>query len=243
MIATVATRSEHRGAMPVMRGLPVTSARARVADVDRGKRSGFDALERVGSTVRIQRDRGIYFEGDSADNYYKVLEGTVRLYSILADGRRQIVQFVFPSQFFGLSSEKEYLISAEAVTDVALVRFPRRYVDSLFANERNFAREALDLANDELRAAQKQMILLGRRTAKERLAAFLLDMASSSPDGTNGAFFHLPMTRRDIADFLGLTIETVSRVFGQLKRSRHIELKGSHEVALRRPAELAELVE
>jgi CRP/FNR family transcriptional regulator len=87
------------------------------------------------------------------------------------------------------------------------------------------------------------MILLGRRTAKERLAVFLLDMANSNPNGANTAFFHLPMTRRDIADYLGLTIETVSRVFGQLKRSRHIELKGSHEVALRRPDDLAELVE
>jgi CRP/FNR family transcriptional regulator len=226
-----------------MRGMPSTSARAGTLERGLGQESGFDALERIGSTMRIQRDRSVYFEGDPADSYYKVLDGTIRLYSILSDGRRQIVQFVFPSQFFGLSCGDEHIMSAEAVTDATVVRYPRRHVDSLFASERNFARAAFDLANEELRAAQKQMILLGRRTAKERLAVFLLDMASSSPKGMSGAFFHLPMTRRDIADFLGLTIETVSRVFGQLKRSRYIELKGSHEVALRRPDDLAELVE
>lgn len=201
-----------------------------------------DSLDRIGCTLRVERDRAIYLEGDPADSYYKVLDGTVRLYSILADGRRQIVQFVFSGQFFGLSCGETFTLSAEAVSDATLIRYPRRYFDTLFSTEHRFARIALDIANDELRAAQRQMILLGRRTAKERLAAFLLDMAEANGDEGSAPFFHLPMTRRDIADYLGLTIETVSRVFGQLKRARLIELRGSHEVALRRPQALKALV-
>jgi CRP/FNR family transcriptional regulator len=230
--------------MPPSSRFPSSAYRPRAPEGESGGRAGLDMLDRIGSAMRIERERAIFLEGDPADHYYKVLSGTVRLYSMLADGRRQIVQFVFPSQFFGLSAAKDYAMSAEAVSDVSLIRYPRRHVDNLFASEHSIARVALDLANDELRAAQRQMILLGRRTARERLVVFLLDMADQAKPGeADGAFFHLPMTRRDIADYLGLTIETVSRVFGQLKRARLIELKGSHDVALLKPQALSELIE
>lgn len=209
-----------------------------------GERGGFALLDRIGSTVRLPRDRAIFFEGDSADHYFKVLGGTVRLFNMLSDGRRQIIAFVSHGGFFGFSSAKCHAVSAEAVSDVTLVRYPRRPVDRLVASDPALARLVLEVANDELRTAQKQMVLLGRRTAKERLVIFLLDLAHQSRrEGTSGCFFHVPMTRRDIADYLGLTIETVSRVLGQLKRSHSIELQGTHDIALRRADELAALIE
>lgn len=200
------------------------------------------SLDEIGVVMRFERDQAIFYVGDDADYYYKVVDGLVRLSDMLADGRRQIIDFVKPSHYFGFSSQKEHLFQAEAVSDVTLVRYARRRVDTMVVERPSVARLVVDITNDSLRGLQRQLVLLGRRTAKERLVAFLLDFAKSAETDSRG-FFQLPMSRRDIADYLGLTIETVSRIFSELKRDRDIELAGSHEVALRRAEELALLIE
>lgn len=211
---------------------------------DADEPDAFSLLDRIGGAARFERDQTIFHEGDPADYYYKLLGGTVRLVSLLSDGRRQIVEFITPTQFFGFSAHDEYALMAEAVSDVVLVRYPRKHVDNLLIAEPHLARFVFSLASDELRTAQKQLVLLGRRTAKERLAAFLIDFAKrTKADRWNTGFFHLPMNRRDIADYLGLTIETVSRLFTELKRARYIELKDSHAIALSRPDALMLLAE
>jgi CRP/FNR family transcriptional regulator len=159
---------------------------------------------------------------------------------MLSDGRRQILDFLHAGQFFGFAHGGEYQMTAEAVTPVTLVRYQRRQVDDLVATRPSLAKFILDLASEELRIAQEQMVVLGRRTAKERLAVFLLQTARRDTSGEHN-HAHLSMGRRDIADYLGLTIETVCRVFGQLKQTGLIQLPTTDDVVFLKPKALAEL--
>lgn len=202
--------------------------------------SPLDLLDRIGSTLHVERDQAIFFEGDPSEHYFKVLSGTVRLIRMLSDGRRQIVEFLHPGQFFGFIPGSRFQATAEAVTPVTVVRYARKQVDDFVATRPTFARHILELASEEIRAAQDQMVLLGRRSAKERLAVFLLDVAARAR-GSDQGHAHLSMSRRDIADYLGLTIETVCRVIGQLKQSGIIQLLTTDDVLLLRPRALAEL--
>jgi CRP/FNR family transcriptional regulator len=199
-----------------------------------------DLLNRIGSTLSAERDHGIFFEGDPAEHYYKIVSGTVRLVRMLSDGRRHILDFLHAGQFFGFAYDGEYQMTAEAVTPVTLVRYQRRQIDDLVATRPSLAKFILDLASDELRIAQEQMVVLGRRTAKERVAFFLLETARRATPAENNRA-HLSMGRRDIADYLGLTIETVCRVFGQLKQTGLIQLPTTDDVVFLKPRALAEL--
>jgi CRP-like cAMP-binding protein len=194
-----------------------------------GANAGLAELDRIGSPVTLKRGETLFYEGDPADAYYKVVSGAVRSCKLLADGRRQIGQFFLANDMFGLGRETSSLFSAEAVTDAVLLRYPRQQVDRLVAQDPAVGRCLLSVAARHLVAAHQQMLLLGRKTAEERIASFLLTMAERS--GTDGRFA-LPMTRADIADYLGLTIETVSRSFTQLRNDGLIALRGTSEVAI-----------
>lgn len=174
----------------------------------------------------------IFREGDPALNLYTITAGAVKLYKLLSDGRRQITAFLFPGDFFGLSVHEGYAYTAESMTPVVLCRFPRRKLEALFDELPMLEKKLLGATTQELAAAQEQMLLLGRKTARERVATFLVVLWRRLGDKT--PVFALPMSRSDIADFLGLTIETVSRTLTGLKRDGLIALPDANHVAIQR---------
>ena len=179
-------------------------------------------------------------EGDPATHFFTVTEGSVKLFKLLSDGRRAVTGFLFPGDIFGYSDADAYNYSAEAMTPVRLCRFPRRQLGHLYADFPGLESRLLKLVSRELATAQDLMVLLGRKTAHERLASFLLGLAGRQ--GVKGGWLELPMTRADIADYLGLTTETVSRVFTVLKASGCVALAGG-KVRVSDADALAELAE
>jgi len=170
-------------------------------------------------------------EGDPAEHFFNITQGTVKLYKLLPDGRRQITGFARTGDFLGLAVSQTYAFSAEAIEGVRFCRFSRRLLSGLLDDFPALERRLLEFASNELVAAQEQMLLLGRKTARERVASFLLmqeERRAPCGDGTGRA--HLPMTRTDIADYLGLTIETVSRTLSQLKRDQIIQALSLGEI-------------
>ena len=147
---------------------------------------------------------------------YKAVVGTVRVTKLLADGRRHIAEFGFSGDCFGFDNTSERLDSAEAVGDVVVIRFPRAATDRLIDENPQLARRLCDMMLRDLAHAQTRMLLLARMTAPERVASFLPEMFDRR-DARAG--HQLPMSRTDIADYLGLTIETVCRVLSGFKRA------------------------
>jgi CRP/FNR family transcriptional regulator, anaerobic regulatory protein len=204
--------------------------------------SGLDRLAATVTTHKVDAQRPLVVEGERADALLNITEGTVKVYKLLADGRQQITGFLFAGDFVGLSSNESYVYSAEAITAVSYCRFPRRQLERLLDDFPQMEHRLLRFASNELAAAQNQMLLLGRKTAREKLASFLL-LLSRQAERIGGMAnpVQLPMTRRDIADYLGLTIETVSRTFTQLRTERMIEVRRTDEVDLIGRAQLEDL--
>jgi CRP/FNR family transcriptional regulator len=175
----------------------------------------------------------IIHEGDAADSVFTISSGVVRQTRLLSDGRRQIMGFLFTGDFIGMTRKASYGYGAEAITDVDLCRFARRDIDALAEKFPKLRARLLDIAYDGIDAAQGQMLLLGRKTATERVATFLLDVLErQSRTEPGNATITLRMTRGDIADYLGLTIETVSRAFSRLKQAKVIAVKDVYQVAI-----------
>lgn len=201
-------------------------------------------IQAIVRQVRLISGQLLFQEGDDADTVFNVVRGIIKLYKLLPDGRRQITGFLFPGDFLGIAAGGAYSYSAEAVAEVTLCRFPRRKLYPLFERFPKLERRLLGIATDELTAAQDQMLLLGRKTASEKLSTFLLALADrSGVAGNSGDPVHVPMTRTDIADYLGLTVETVSRTLGRLKRAGLIEVPDTHAVVLARRDKLEEIAE
>ncbi len=210
-----------------------------------GKLSLCDALDAEGRKRFKPMVRGqalephqmLFQEGDAADHVYTVTAGQVSLARSLPDGRRQIVDFAGPGDFLGLSLGSEepahYRLSAEALTNTRVCKLPRMAFNRLMQDEPALGRRALDFAARRIRAAQEQQLSLGRKTAAERVASFLVDMAERNvARGIPASPLSLPMTRTDIADHLGLTLETVSRAFSRLRKLGLIKLEGADRVAI-----------
>jgi CRP/FNR family nitrogen fixation transcriptional regulator len=180
----------------------------------------------AGSIHSYVKDEEIFAEGARATRLYKVISGAVRTSKLLSDGRRQIDAFHFAGDIFGIESGMEYRLSAEAVGESVVIAYHRGSLQSIADDTQQFAMAMLR----SLVRAQNHLLLLGRKTALERIATFLLDMAErlSAEDEID-----LPMSRIDIADHLGLTIETVSRSFTQLERQAIIELPAARRIILR----------
>ncbi len=151
----------------------------------------------------------------------------------MRDGRRQIGRFYLPGEFFGLELGKQHNLSAEAVAESKIFLFKRRQIEAMAQRNMEAAREMWLMTADHLRHAEDHLLLLGRKTALERLAAFLIEMDMRHG---NCGLFELPMSRRDIADYLGLTLETVSRGFSELQKKQALELDGARHVVLRNRA-------
>jgi CRP-like cAMP-binding protein len=169
------------------------------------------------ATVHAERDDEIVAQDSKASHCYLVVSGCVRTVRLSEDGRRQVGEFVFPGEMFGWESVGTHDFGAEAVTAVTLHRFARRDFDALADRDHGFARRLRELTGRQIRAARDRMFLLGRMAAGERVARFLLEMtARMNMQGRRS--IELPMTRADMADYLGLTAETICRELTQLRR-------------------------
>jgi CRP-like cAMP-binding protein len=195
------------------------------------------SLEMMGAPMSVARNMEIYGENEPAEYLYKVISGTVRTSKILNDGRRQIGGFYLPGDVFGLEPGSEHAFSAEAITDAKVLVIKRSAVEALAARDNEAARELWAMTGRELQRVQDHILLL-IKTAQERVAAFLLEMSEriKSNDEIN-----LPMSRQDIADYLGLTIETVSRTLTSLESNAAIALPTSRRILLRNRAALRRL--
>jgi CRP/FNR family transcriptional regulator len=181
-------------------------------------------------------------EGDPATQLFNITSGVIRVHKLLPDGRRQIIGFLFPGDFLGLATGDRYAFSAEAVTKGSACRFSRKAYQRLLVELPELETSLLERTANDLRIAQNQLLVLGRKTAIERLASFLLDLsARDQRAGGEGVEIDLPMTRAEIADYLGLTTETVSRVTSRLKARGVIRLLTMHSLRIVKPAELAAL--
>lgn len=190
-------------------------------------------MQLMGATMSYSRNAEIFGEGESADYLYEVVSGTVRTYRILSDGRRQIGGFYQPGEIFGLEFADKHTLSAEAVTDSGVLVIKRRVLSTLADGDPAISRQLYALTAHELWRLQEHMLLLVK-SAQERVASFLLEMAERGPVGRA---VELPMSRHDIADYLGLTIETVSRTLSSLESAAAIEVPTSRRIVLRnRPA-------
>jgi CRP-like cAMP-binding protein len=193
-------------------------------------RDALDLLEQFGTTVSIQRAQEIHGQGDQASSCYRILRGCVRMVKLMEDGRRQIGEFLMAGDLLGFDALDTHDFAAEAVTDVVLRRYPRRMVDQLAESNTALARRLRDLTSISLRTAHMRLLLLGRKTASERIATFLLEMAERLPR-TSARVMDMPMSRTDMADHLGLTIETVCRILAHLRRDTTIAIeRGSIEI-------------
>ncbi len=185
-------------------------------------------LNEISVTRRYSAGETVINEGSAANSGYNLISGHVKLYKLLSDGRRQITGFLVPGDFIGISASELYSYSAEAIDETVLCGFPRTGLDSLMQQIPGLLHRMLSIASDELMQAQEHALLLGRKTAAERVSTFLLSLARRHGDnargGNGGLQIPLPMTRSDIADYLGLTTETVSRVLSELKRASIIRL-------------------
>jgi CRP/FNR family nitrogen fixation transcriptional regulator len=196
------------------------------------------AFEMTGTVMRFAADRRIYAEGDEARSFYKVISGTVRTCQFLSDGRRQIDAFHQPGDFFGFEAGSDHRLAAEAVTDCMVVAYRRRGLESLLIEDHQLSRWFFSLAMSSMARAREHSLLLGRASAAQKVAAFLLEMAER---GDSDTVVELPMGRQDIADYLGLTIETVSRTLSHMEKDKTIALPSPRKVVLKDRRVLNEL--
>lgn len=198
----------------LVRGLSICS----VLDADE-----LAEFARLSHTTSYPPRATLIAQDEDAEHIFNVTAGVIRLYRLLADGRRQIVGFALPGDFLGLAMSRRNAFSADAVGPVAACRFPREAFARFLEEKPHLLMRLHEMATHELTLAQDQMVLLGRRTAEEKVAAFLLGLRDRWSRVT-GARLHVPlaMSRQDIGDFLGLTVETVSRMMTRLAREKVI---------------------
>src|SRR4051794_26321065 len=185
----------------------------------------------IGSPFTYSREEEIYGEGEEADFVYKIVSGAVRTCKLIGDGRRQINGFYLPGDLFGFERADMHRLTAEAIMDTKVITFRRRQLERLATSNVDVACQLWSMTAKSLQHAEAHMLLLGRRTALERVATFLMEMDSRL--GHTGSI-ELSMSRRDIADYLGLTLETVSRSMSQLQSQRAVTLAGARRLVLDR---------
>ena len=195
------------------------------------------SLALIGAPMRFTRNAEVYGEDEPAEYLYQVISGGVRTYRMLDDGRRQVLAFYLPGDIFGVEAGDVHLSSAEAISESQVLVAKRSSVLARAEREKQFSRQLWDLMVRELQHVQQHSFVL-IKSAEERVAGFLLEMAGRS---SGGASIELPMSRQDIADYLGLTIETVSRTFTQFVQSGIISLEASRRIQFRNRAALNRL--
>ena len=199
-----------------------------------------DCPELIGASMSYGRDEEIYGEGEEAEFVYLVVKGAVRTYKLLSDGRRQIGAFHLEGDLFGFELGSMHRLSTEAISKTTVLIFKRRTLEAVAARDLEVARKLWTLAARSLDHAEQHMLLLGRKTATERVASFLLEMQQRM---NGSASINLPMTRRDIGDYLGLALETVSRALSQLKEEGTVELPDARHIRVQRRSKLQNLAD
>ena len=194
-------------------------------------------IEMMGAAMSFARNSEIYGEGEPAEYLYKVVSGTVRTSKILADGRRQIGAFYIAGDLFGLEAGDEHTFSAEAISETKVVMVKRSAIMAMAARDGALARELWTATSRELHHVQEHVLLL-IKSAQERVAGFLLEMATRTRSNDS---VELPMSRQDIADYLGLTIETISRTFTVLENSTVIAVPTARRIEIRNRSALTRL--
>jgi CRP/FNR family transcriptional regulator len=188
------------------------------------------------AAVAVMRDinKGDTFieEGTPARDFFNITRGTVKLFKLLPDGRQQVTGFAGIGHFLGLAVSDTYAFSAEAIEPVQLCRFSRPKLREVLHDFPALEERLLQTACNELVEAQEQMLLLGRKTARERVATFLVARCHAALPCGPSEHVALPMTRSEIADYLGLTIETVSRTFSRFKAEKRIATPSNSEVVI-----------
>jgi len=184
-------------------------------------------FKRRGGTIKLAAGQPLFHEGAPANRVFTLTKGMMKLYKLLPDGRRQVTGFMHPGDLLGVSIDGEHAFTAEALEPVELCSFGQGRFDDFVEHHIDMERELYRLAVHELAAAQQQMVLLGRKTAAERVASLFvaLSLRLERSASERPRFIDLPMSRSDIADYLGLTKETISRVLALLKRERIIRLE------------------
>ncbi len=177
----------------------------------------FDVLEQFGCNVVVRRTHEIYLHDEPTEFCWKIITGCARTVQLMEDGRRQVSEFHWPGDLLGMDDLETYYSDAEAVTDITLRRYPRRVVEAQANNHAPLALWLRTMTLAHLRCARRQIALLGRKTAVEKIASFLLEMDRRFAP-VDGRLVELPMSRMDIADYLGLSIETVCRNLTHLQR-------------------------
>ncbi len=196
------------------------------------------------SRLELEPGDPLFFEGEPAQHLFNVTTGAVKIYKLLADGRRQMTGFLFPGDFLGLANDETYAYSATAMTKTWVCRFPRSKLEALLKRFPKMEQRLFAKASHELAVAQEQMLLLGRKTAREKIASFLFMLSGRAVRrGQMDNPVSVPMTRADIGDYLGLTTETVSRTFTQLRKSGIITLLPDGKVQLNGRERLEEIAE
>jgi CRP-like cAMP-binding protein len=207
-----------------------------------GEAPELDKLVGIGVTIEAAAGQTIVLEGDPCTHCYRVLSGAVRLYKGTADGRRQLIDFLVAGDSFGLLGAR-YSYGVEAITRSTLVRASRLNLAAAVREQPGMAERMMERAAAELARAHEQMLLLGRKNAQEKVASLLVDLARRICADAGRPAFRLPISRQEMADQLGLTIETVSRTMTRLREEGFIALPTPHDVVLLHPAELAALAE
>jgi CRP/FNR family nitrogen fixation transcriptional regulator len=184
----------------------------------------------VASEFSYRKDEEIYGEDEPAEYVYQIIRGAVRTYKLLSDGRRQIGTFHLPGDVFGLESGNNHRLAAEAIIDTTVRLVKRINLEQAAGVDVRVARKLWSMTAGELRHAEDHMLLLGRKSAMERVANFLLEMDRRL---AVAGMMALPMFRRDIGDYLGLTLETVSRALSQLHGEGVLGFSGARQIVLR----------
>ncbi|WP_420403142.1 helix-turn-helix domain-containing protein [Nisaea sp.] len=201
-------------------------------------------LNRIMTTMDLAAGDPIVDEGEPSDFVYTLTTGAVRLYKLLADGRRSVTGFLFPADFLGVSMQHTYSTSAEAITPVTLCRFQRTELGRLMEEIPTLERRLFARATEELSLMQEQIVLLGRKSAAERVASFLRGLSERQVKRHLPANpVSVPMTRTDIADYLGLTTETVSRTITQFKSKDLISVENASRIRIVDRDQLDDLAE
>jgi CRP/FNR family transcriptional regulator len=194
---------------------------------------GLDRTLAQAALRRVEAKEFVFIEGDPTSQVFRVETGAVALYKVLSDGRRQIVGFAYPGDLIGLGAEGEHVMNAQAIKPTRLRCLGMASLLRSAAQDPALALKLYEAVARELAATRDLMLTTGQRSATERLASFLLAFSRRAErNGQDPCDFELPMTRTDIGDFLGLTIETVSRTFTKLRTLGLIELPQSHRVRL-----------
>ncbi|MFL6835049.1 MAG: helix-turn-helix domain-containing protein [Xanthobacteraceae bacterium] len=184
----------------------------------------------IASEFAYRKDEEIYGEDEPAEYVYQVIRGAVRTYKLLSDGRRQIGAFHLPGDVFGLESGTRHRLAAEAIIDTTVRLVKRRSLEQAAGTDVQVAHKLWIMTASDLKHAEEHMLLLGRKSAMERVATFLLEMDRRL---AVAGMMALPMCRRDIGDYLGLTLETVSRALSQLNDEGVLDFSGARQIVLR----------